>query len=70
MTTERLSVELHCGGESTVSLVQRLSTRLARWRRRAQGRSALAQLGPLERRDVGLSDADVWRESRKPPWQA
>lgn len=70
MTTERLSVEMHGVGESPAGLMRRLTTKFAHWRQRAQTRTELAHLGPLEMRDLGLSDADVWRESRKPPWKA
>jgi uncharacterized protein YjiS (DUF1127 family) len=40
------------------------------WRDRANQRHALAQLDDRMLRDVGLSRADVWWESRKPFWRA
>lgn len=51
------------------STSQRVAAAIASWRERARQRQALAQLGPLMLRDLGLSDADVWRETRKSPWQ-
>ena len=48
----------------------RLTEVLASWRARARGREALAHLDDLERRDLGLTEADVWRETHKSPWQA
>jgi uncharacterized protein YjiS (DUF1127 family) len=44
-------------------------TILARWRERARQRAELARLGRLAREDIGITEADVWRETRKPPWR-
>lgn len=40
------------------------------WRVRTRQRAQLAKLNPVLRRDLGLSDADLWRELRKPFWRA
>ena len=48
----------------------RLALTLARWRRRVQQRSQLAELDALALHDLGLTDADIWRETRKAPWEA
>jgi uncharacterized protein YjiS (DUF1127 family) len=39
-----------------------------RWRVRARGRDILARMSPEQLRDIGLSEADVWSETRLPPW--
>ena len=41
----------------------------ASWRARRTQRSRLAQLDAWTMRDLGLSEADVWRELQKLPWQ-
>ena len=42
---------------------------LAVWRERARQRAELAQLDYAQRRDIGITEADIWRETRKYPWQ-
>jgi uncharacterized protein YjiS (DUF1127 family) len=51
------------------SAVHNVTARLARWLERAREREELARLDPLTQRDLGLSDADIWRETRRAPWQ-
>jgi len=41
---------------------------LLHWRERARQRKALAGLNDRMRRDIGLSAADIHRESTKPFW--
>ncbi len=41
-----------------------------RWRRRARGRAALAQMSDRDLLDIGITRADVARESAKPFWRA
>lgn len=43
---------------------------LVLWRERARQRAELARLDHRARKDIGLSEADVWREVRKAPWEA
>ena len=70
MTTEKLKIEL-LGVRGQASRVPwRISDVFARWRARARGRDVLAHLDALTRQDLGLTEADVWRETKKPPWQA
>ena len=45
-----------------------LLTKLALWRRRSAERAQLARLDARMRNDLGLSDADVWAETRKAAW--
>jgi uncharacterized protein YjiS (DUF1127 family) len=40
------------------------------WHERARGRRELAMLDRRARRDLGLTDVDVWREANKPFWRA
>ncbi len=49
--------------------VNRVVAVLAQWRERTKQRSELAHLDRLARRDIGITEADVWRELRKPPWR-
>lgn len=43
---------------------------LAAWRKRIVQRTQLASFDELALRDLGVNDADVWRETRKAPWQS
>ena len=40
------------------------------WRARRRQRVELASLDPWMLRDLGLGEADLWRELNKYPWQA
>jgi len=68
MSTERISLELVEFGTPPSGILRRLFVTLARWRERDSQRAALAQLPPYMLRDLGLTEADVWRETRLPPW--
>lgn len=52
------------GDRVTVAGLESLLT----WRERARQRKALAGLNDRMRRDIGLSGADIHRESTKPFW--
>ncbi|QQS15102.1 MAG: DUF1127 domain-containing protein [Rhodospirillales bacterium] len=43
---------------------------LATWRRRVRERDELARMDARERRDIGVTDADVAMEISKPAWRA
>lgn len=43
--------------------------KLFAWQERARQRHQMAELCPRLRADMGLSESDVWAESRKPFWQ-
>ena len=68
MSTERLSFDLVEFGPTRSGILRRLLAGFARWRERERQRAALAQLPPYILRDLGLSDADVWRETHREPW--
>ena len=42
---------------------------VAAWRQRAQEREELSRFGLELQKDLGITDADVWRERRKWFWQ-
>jgi uncharacterized protein YjiS (DUF1127 family) len=48
--------------------IERMFTTLACWRNRSRQRTKLAELSYTERKDIGVTEADVWREVRKRPW--
>jgi uncharacterized protein YjiS (DUF1127 family) len=50
--------------------VARLVASLQLWRRRARQRGELAAMDALSQRDLALSDADIWLEINKRPWQS
>ena len=64
MNAENLNANQAPGG------VHKVAARLARWLERAREREELSQLDALTQRDLGLSDADIWRETRRAPWQS
>jgi uncharacterized protein YjiS (DUF1127 family) len=51
------------------SLVVRLADAVLGWHERSRQRAQLAALDVRLRRDLGLSPADVARESEKPFWR-
>jgi uncharacterized protein YjiS (DUF1127 family) len=68
MTTERISLELIELPRPASGIVRRLLAAVALWRHRVQQRQVLSQLDERMLRDIGLTPADVWRETRLPPW--
>ena len=42
---------------------------VATWRQRTRNRALLASFDARMLEDIGVSQADAWRESRKPFWQ-
>lgn len=44
--------------------------RLVTWDARFRARRALADLGPERRADLGLSAADIQKETAKPVWRS
>jgi uncharacterized protein YjiS (DUF1127 family) len=66
MSTERLSLEMLDLVPPDAGFGRRMLEVARRWRVRAQGRAVLARMNPHQLRDIGLSEADVWRETRLP----
>jgi uncharacterized protein YjiS (DUF1127 family) len=67
MTSERLSVEI-LDLPLPLNLASRILAAIARWRDRERQRNALAHFDARMLRDLGITEADLWRESRMPPW--
>lgn len=55
---------------TTSTLASRLVGLVAAWSQRSSQRRLLAGLPEHMLKDIGLSRADVWQETRKPFWQA
>lgn len=70
MKAENLKLNQWDIGQSQTSGVRGLTALFARWLERARERTTLAHLDDLTKRDLGISDSDIWRETRKAPWQA
>jgi len=66
-------IRFHDQGQAPVHAVEGriedATAAVAAWRARARQRAELAQMDIFERRDIGISEADVWRETRKAPWE-
>lgn len=43
--------------------------KVRQWRERAKSRRYLATMSDRDRKDVGLSRVDAWRELQKPFWE-
>ena len=56
-------------GRNRDGSIHRIVATLALWRERARQRVELAHLDDVSRRDLGITEADVWRETRKAPWE-
>lgn len=54
---------------ATPNPFNRIATTLTRWHKRAKQREELASFNRVLRSDLGLTDADILREARKPFWQ-
>lgn len=50
-------------------VLREFAAECGRWLRRIRQRRELLQLDRLMLRDLGLSEADVWLEASKSPWQ-
>jgi len=68
MTPDRISLELIEIPTLPSGIARRFLAAIKGWRTRAQLRSALAHFDSRMLRDIGVTEADVWRETRLPPW--
>ena len=50
--------------------LEEVAAKLMVWRERARERAELAQMDNFARLDIGITEADVWREVRKAPWES
>jgi uncharacterized protein YjiS (DUF1127 family) len=56
-------------GVTGVAVALRAAQTVQTWRHRAAGRRLLARMSDWERRDIGISRADVLQEVGKPFWR-
>ncbi len=60
--------------ESTANFLNTAAAKVWRtlltWQRRANERTRLAEMGDRAYKDMGITRADAWRETRKPFWSA
>jgi uncharacterized protein YjiS (DUF1127 family) len=68
MTAENLNMQLVQPCRTQAAPKPSLRAALAAWWERAKQRDELAQLDAWSRRDLGVGDADVWNEVRRPFW--
>jgi uncharacterized protein YjiS (DUF1127 family) len=68
MTSEKLNLQLVQPCQARAAMRPGLSAAIAEWRKRARQRDELANLDDWMRRDLGVSEADVWNEVRRPFW--
>jgi uncharacterized protein YjiS (DUF1127 family) len=68
MTSEKLNMQLVRPCQETAAVRPSLVAAVACWRKRARQRDELANLDEWMRRDLGVSEADVWNEVRRPFW--
>lgn len=68
MSSERLSLDLIEFPSAPSGLLRRVLVAIACWRRDALQRDALATFDARMLRDIGLTEADVWRETCAHRW--
>ena len=68
MTVQDIHYEVFDAPRPAEGLLRRISAAVSAWRAREEQRRALAQLSDHLLRDLGLSDADVWREMQRSSW--
>lgn len=57
-------------GGDDAGLLARFARTLTLWRRRAEDRRHLGDMGEAMARDIGVTLLDAWREAAKPFWKA
>jgi uncharacterized protein YjiS (DUF1127 family) len=63
MASQRISFEYVELPQLEVTFLQRVLAPIKRWRERSAQRRALAQLDARTLHDIGITEADVWRET-------
>ena len=69
MTTERISLEHVELPELPSGLLGRIWNTITRWRERVEARETLARIDARICQDIGITEADLWRETRLPFWR-
>ena len=57
-------------GWQASNTLEEAAAKLLVWRERARERAELARMNSFARQDIGVTEADVWREVRKAPWES
>jgi len=68
MTVQDIHYEVFDSPRAAEGVLRRIASAFSAWRAREEQRRALAQLSDHLLRDLGLSEADVWRETRGSSW--
>ena len=63
MASQRISFEYVELPRLEVTFLQRVLAPIKRWRERSAQRHVLAQLDARMLQDIGITEADVWRET-------
>ena len=63
MASQRISFEYVELAQLEVSFLQRVLAPIKRWRERSAQHNALAQMDARMLQDIGITEADVWRET-------
>lgn len=69
MTTQDLQLEQLRPMPRVLGGLRRVFADCGEWLRRSRQRRELIHMDALTLRDLGLSQADVWYEASKAPWQ-
>ena len=69
MTTERISLEHVNLPDLSTGLLRRAWDTIKRWREREEARQMLARFDARMLEDIGLTEAEAWRETRLPFWR-
>jgi uncharacterized protein YjiS (DUF1127 family) len=64
MASQRISFDYVAVPQLESGLVRRLLTSFKRWREHSLQRAVLAELDARMLQDIGITQADVWRETR------
>jgi uncharacterized protein YjiS (DUF1127 family) len=67
MTVQDIHYQALEAPRTAESLLRRVAAAFTSWRAREEQRRTLAQLSDHLMRDLGLSDADIWRETHSSP---
>ncbi len=70
MTVQDIHYEVFHALRPVEGVLRRIASAFSAWRAREEQRRALTQLSDHLLRDLGLSEADVWRETRGSFWHA
>lgn len=70
MSSQRISFDYVDVPQLHTGLFGRFTAAIKRWRHQREQREALAQLDSRMLQDIGITPADVWRETHSQHWFA